>query len=111
VAQGAPDAPSVGRTGADPVLAEDEVSLDRLDAHAERAELAAALADLRREECEVLLLHAWAELNDAEIAESLSLPLGTVKSRLSRARAHLRNRLALIGQVEAESLNTVEEQR
>jgi RNA polymerase sigma-70 factor (ECF subfamily) len=73
--------------------------------------LAAALADLRQEECEVLLLHAWAELSDAEIAESLSLPLGTVKSRLSRARARLRNRLALIGQVETESLKTAEERR
>jgi RNA polymerase sigma-70 factor (ECF subfamily) len=99
------------RTGADPVLAEGGVSLDRLDAQGERAELAAALADLRQEECEVLLLHAWAELSDAEIAESLSLPLGTVKSRLSRARARLRNRLALIGQVETESLKTAEERR
>jgi RNA polymerase sigma-70 factor, ECF subfamily len=99
------------RTGADPVLAEEDVSLDRLDAQGARTELAAALADLRREECEVLLLHAWAELSDAETAESLSLPLGTVKSRLSRARAHLRNRLAPIGQVEAESLKTAEEQR
>lgn len=99
------------RTGADPALAEEDVSLDRLDARPERAELAEALADLRREECEVLLLHAWAELSDAEIAESLSLPVGTVKSRLSRARAHLRNRLGRIGQVEAESLTTAEEQR
>ena len=99
------------RTGADPVLAESGISLDRLDAQAERAELAAALADLRQEECEVLLLHAWAELSDAEIAESLSLPLGTVKSRLSRARERLRNRLDLIGQEEAKSPKTAEEQR
>lgn len=99
------------RTGADPVLAEMGVSLDRLDARKERAGLAAGLAGLRKEECEVLLLHAWAELSDAEIAESLSLPIGTVKSRLSRAREHLRNRLAPIGQVEAESLETAEERR
>ena len=99
------------RTGADPVLADEGASLERLDAQAERIELAAALADLRQDECEVLLLHAWAELSDSEIAESLSLPLGTVKSRLSRARAHLRNRLALIGQVEVDSLTTAEEQR
>lgn len=98
------------RTGADPVLAGEDVSLDRLAAQAERAMLAAALADLRREEREVLLLHAWVELSDAEIAESLSLPLGTVKSRLSRAREHLRNRLGHIGQVEAESLETAGEQ-
>ena len=93
------------RAGVDRVLVEEEASVDRLDAQAEGAALAAALADLRREEREVLLLHAWADLSDAEIAESLSLPLGTVKSRLSRAREQLRNRLGLIGQVEVDSLN------
>ena len=99
------------RTGADPVLAEDDSSVERLDARSERARLVAALAELRQEEREVLLLHAWTELSDSEIADSLSLPSGTVKSRLSRAREHLRNRLGYIGQVEAESLNTSEERR
>jgi RNA polymerase sigma-70 factor (ECF subfamily) len=99
------------RTGADPALAEEDFSLGWLDAQAERARLVAALAELRREEREVLLLHAWTELSDAEIAGALSLPLGTVKSRLSRAREHLRNRLGYIGQVETESLNTTEERR
>ena len=86
------------RSGVDPVLAEEETSLDRLDAKAERLALSTALAELRREEREVLLLHAWAGLSDAEIADALSLPTGTVKSRLSRARDHMRNRLAAIGQ-------------
>jgi RNA polymerase sigma-70 factor (ECF subfamily) len=99
------------RTGFDPVLADEELTLDRLDARTQRATLAAALAELRREEREVLLLHAWADLSDAEIAESLSLPVGTVKSRLSRARERLRNRLGLIGQVEADHLKTIEEGR
>ena len=52
------------RTGADPVLVQEDSSLDRLDAQAERAALAAALAGLRHEEREVLLLHAWAGLSD-----------------------------------------------
>lgn len=99
------------RTGVDPAPAEEDSSLGRLDAQAERARLAAALAELRREEREVLLLHAWAGLSDAEIAGALSLPLGTVKSRLSRAREHLRNRLGRIGQVETESLHATEERR
>jgi RNA polymerase sigma-70 factor (ECF subfamily) len=98
------------RNGVDPILADGTTSLGRLDARAQRPVLAAALAELRREEREVLLLHAWAELSDAEIAKSLSLPLGTVKSRLSRAREHVRNRLGVFGQVGAESLTTVEEQ-
>ena len=99
------------RTGADPVFADEGASLDRIDAEAFRRELAAALADLRHEEREVLLLHAWAELGDAEIAESLALPVGTVKSRLSRGRRHLRNRLGAIGQVEVDKLKTAEERR
>ncbi|HWK29107.1 MAG TPA: RNA polymerase sigma factor [Solirubrobacter sp.] len=56
-------------------------------------ELAAALATLRRDELDVLLLHAWAELTYEEIAAALDLPIGTVRSRLSRARARLRSLL------------------
>lgn len=99
------------RSGADPVHAEEGISLERIDAQPQGAMLAAALAGLRHEEREVLLLHAWAELSDVEIAESLSVPLGTVKSRLSRAREHLRNRLGLSGQVGAEGLQTIEDGR
>jgi RNA polymerase sigma-70 factor, ECF subfamily len=98
------------RRGVDPVLAEEDISLDRLDAQEVRPALAAALSELRHDEREVLLLHAWAELNDAEIAQSLALPPGTVKSRLSRAREHMRNRLGPIGQVEVEALRTIKEQ-
>lgn len=97
------------RTGVDPVLAEEDASLDRLTRHAERAALAAALAALRQEEREVLLLHAWAELSDTQIAEALSLPRGTVKSRLSRARERMRNRLGAVGQAEVDTLETLEE--
>jgi RNA polymerase sigma-70 factor (ECF subfamily) len=42
----------------------------------------------------VLLLHAWGELSHVEIAASLGIPQGTVASRLSRARLHLRTVLA-----------------
>jgi RNA polymerase sigma factor (sigma-70 family) len=58
-------------------------------------ELAAALAALRRDELDVLLLHAWGELSYDEIAAALDLPIGTVRSRLHRARARLR--AALVG--------------
>jgi RNA polymerase sigma-70 factor (ECF subfamily) len=87
------------RTGVDPVIADDEdASVARLDADARRRELAAALADLRPRDREILLLHAWAELSDSEIAAALALPLGTVKSRLHRTRERLRNRLGPEGQ-------------
>jgi DNA-directed RNA polymerase specialized sigma24 family protein len=52
--------------------------------------LASALATLRRDELDVLLLFAWAELSYEEIAATLGAPVGTVRSRLSRARARLR---------------------
>jgi len=79
------------RTGVDPVFAVDEPAEDT-------RELAAALADLRQDEREILLLHAWAELTDTEIAAALDIPAGTVKSRLSRTREKLRNQLDAIGQ-------------
>jgi RNA polymerase sigma-70 factor (ECF subfamily) len=53
-------------------------------------ELAGALADLAPEYRDLLLLHAWAELSYEEIADSLGIPVGTVRSRLSRVRAALR---------------------
>jgi RNA polymerase sigma factor (sigma-70 family) len=65
--------------------------------------LADALASLRPGEREILLLHAWAELTDSEIAGALCLPLGTVKSRLSRARERLRNQLGAVGQEAVEA--------
>jgi RNA polymerase sigma factor (sigma-70 family) len=55
--------------------------------------LALALATLDPAQRDVLLLHAWEELSYEEIAQGLDVPLGTVRSRLSRARAHLRSRL------------------
>ena len=41
-----------------------------------------------------ILLYAWAELSYEELAEALALPLGTVRSRLSRTRSKLRAALA-----------------
>jgi RNA polymerase sigma-70 factor (ECF subfamily) len=59
-------------------------------AQAIRAPLMAALADLAKRDREVLLLTAWADLYYQEIAEALSIPVGTVGSRLNRARRQVR---------------------
>jgi RNA polymerase sigma-70 factor (ECF subfamily) len=67
----------------------------RVDAERMRGLLAQALADLPSEEADVLCLLVWAELGQGEIAEALAIPLGTVKSRLSRARGRLRSALGL----------------
>jgi len=74
----------------------------RLDAHRSRVALWRALADIDEGQRDVLLLYAWAELDYAEIAEALSLPIGTVRSRLSRARARLRELLTRSWQYEGE---------
>lgn len=52
--------------------------------------LAAGLARLAGRDRDVLLLIAWADLSYAEVAEALGIPIGTVRSRLSRARRILR---------------------
>jgi RNA polymerase sigma factor (sigma-70 family) len=86
------------RTGVDPVTDDLDASIARADASRHTRRLAAALAGLRPRERELLLLHAWADLTDAEIAAALGLPIGTVKSRLSRTRERLRNQLDPSGQ-------------
>jgi RNA polymerase sigma-70 factor, ECF subfamily len=53
-------------------------------------ELAIVLANLPEEQCEVLLLRFVDGLSLAEIAGAMAIPLGTVKSRLHHALAHLR---------------------
>jgi len=55
--------------------------------------LAAALAHLTRDQREVVLLYAWAGLSHEEIAAALQIAPGTAWSRLSRARALLREQL------------------
>jgi RNA polymerase sigma-70 factor (ECF subfamily) len=82
------------RTGVDPAApSHDEHVAARADSVAAAPALAAALAILSRDERDVLLLYAWAELAYPEIAAALSISPGTVKSRLHRARARVRRHL------------------
>lgn len=69
----------------------DEV-MARIDDRQSLALVRAALASLRKPEREVLALCVWSGLEYAEAAEALGVPIGTVRSRLSRARKKL-NRL------------------
>jgi RNA polymerase sigma factor (sigma-70 family) len=66
---------------------------DRVIAATLAPRIAGALAALNREQREVLLLHAWADLSHEEIAAALGIAQGTARSRLSRARAALRAQL------------------
>jgi RNA polymerase sigma-70 factor, ECF subfamily len=56
-------------------------------------EVVAAIDDLPEEFREVLVLSDLGDLKYAEIAEVLDVPVGTVKSRLFRARKLLQERL------------------
>lgn len=49
------------------------------------------LERLPRQEREIVELCVWAGLDQAAAAVALDVPIGTVKSRLSRARKHLRD--------------------
>jgi len=85
----------LARTGWDPVT---EPFTDRVDAavtaDAIKVRLAAALAELPASQRDALLLLVWADLRYEQIAEATGVPLGTVQSRISRARRRLREQLA-----------------
>lgn len=83
-----------GRAGAEADADPLEGVEARADAERLRPQLAAVLAGLPKEEGDPLLLFAWAELSYEEIAAALELPIGTVKSRLSRVRRRVREQLA-----------------
>ena len=51
---------------------------------------------------DALLLMAWNDLSYGEVAEALDIPLGTVRSRISRARLRLRAQLKELGVVREE---------
>ena len=62
----------------------------RADAHLASRRVAQAMAKLPARQRDVLLLYAIAELEYAEIAAALNIPLGSVQSSLHRARTKLR---------------------
>jgi RNA polymerase sigma factor (sigma-70 family) len=59
-----------------------------------RALLAEALAALSAGDRDVLLLIAWEQLTYEEVSRALAIPVGTVRSRLHRARTKVREVLA-----------------
>jgi RNA polymerase sigma factor (sigma-70 family) len=71
-----------------PDFADDAV--ERLADEQRMAHLNQAVSGLPKEELDCLLLYAWGELAYEEIADVLGVPIGTVRSRLARARGRLR---------------------
>jgi RNA polymerase sigma factor (sigma-70 family) len=78
------------RMAADDEPADRRASAKALDARLLFPRVADAIEALPDGEREALLLFAWEELSYQSVAEALELPIGTVRSRLNRARAHLR---------------------
>jgi len=73
--------------------ADRRASAAALDARLLFPRVADAIESLPAGEREALLLFAWEELPYESVAEALELPIGTVRSRLNRARARLRELL------------------
>lgn len=68
-------------------------NLDQADPQervAQREEVRQALAHLSADQRRVIALRYGADLTEVDIAQALNWPVGTVKSRLNRAREHLR---------------------
>ncbi|MBV1851684.1 RNA polymerase sigma factor [Catellatospora tritici] len=78
---------------AEHVEAPDTRGSERVDAQRSVARVARALAGLPRRQRDVLLLFAVAELEYAEIATALGIPLGSVQSALHRARTKIKSAL------------------
>jgi RNA polymerase sigma factor (sigma-70 family) len=64
---------------------------ERLDSESQMRLVLEQLQQLSHEDREIIELSAWDGLGYDEIAVALDIPVGTVRSRLSRARTRLRN--------------------
>ncbi|MEU4578071.1 RNA polymerase sigma factor [Nonomuraea sp. ATR24] len=82
---------ALARTGVDEVAESYAERVEsRVSASAAHRDLARALAALTPDERDVLLMIAWADLGYEEVAVALGIPVGTVRSRLHRARKKTR---------------------
>jgi RNA polymerase sigma factor (sigma-70 family) len=63
---------------------------ERLDADLEIRKLALAIRRMPTRDRDALLLYAWGDLDYEGVARALGVPVGTVRSRLNRARRQLR---------------------
>jgi RNA polymerase sigma-70 factor (ECF subfamily) len=89
---------AMGRA-AEPIEVEGSLDVGRLDAQRMRGPLTDALRSLSNEDRDTFLLVAAGELTYAEAAVALEIPVGTVRSRIHRARAQLRERVQGLGAI------------
>lgn len=69
-----------------------------IDASIAWDDVVSGLTSLPEAERDTLVLFAWESLSYAQIADSLGIPIGTVRSRINRARNRLRELNPTIGE-------------
>jgi RNA polymerase sigma factor (sigma-70 family) len=80
----------LGRSAAMDAASESDADPDALERHLLGPHLAAALEGIPAADRDALLLLAWADFDYQQIAAALDIPLGTVRSRIHRARQRVR---------------------
>ncbi|MEU6712842.1 RNA polymerase sigma factor [Nonomuraea sp. NPDC046802] len=94
---------ALSRTGVDSVIEPFTDEVDRRVAAGQASRrLAKALAGLSGKHRDTLLLVVWTELTYEEAAAALGVPVGTVRSRVNRARAKVRRALGDLDPTAAE---------
>jgi RNA polymerase sigma-70 factor (ECF subfamily) len=88
---------AVGRLDPSPTADHADAAIDRAEAVLLGPVLTEALDGIRSGDRDALLLMAWNDLSYHEVAHALDIPVGTVRSRISRARLGLRARLSELG--------------
>lgn len=87
---------------ADPTSLVTEQSHDALEAELTMRRLKSAMQRMPARDRDALLLYAWADLDYEGVALALDVPVGTVRSRLNRARRTLR---AALGRAAAQEVD------
>lgn len=77
-----------------------EEAATRADASRQQRRLAAAFASLSPRERDVVALLVHGGLTQQEAAQALGIPVGTVKSRMAKARARLREQVGPQGRID-----------
>lgn len=77
------------KVGVDDSDSFDDDLASRLDADVRWPHVAATLAGMSTRDRDVLLLHVWQEMSYQQVADTLGIPVGTVRSRIARARGRL----------------------